>query len=57
MPHPAGMMAKFAKCGDCHGVAHDVNNWPSQAKPEASKDDSGKKETPKKEAPKKSKKQ
>ncbi len=26
-PHPAGMMAKFPKCGECHKVAHDLNNW------------------------------
>jgi len=30
-PHPAGMMARFAKCGECHNVAHDLNNW-SEAK-------------------------
>jgi hypothetical protein len=26
-PHPAGIMAKFPKCGKCHNVAHDLNNW------------------------------
>ena len=26
-PHPAGMMARFPKCGNCHNIAHDVNNW------------------------------
>ena len=26
-PHPAGIMAKFQKCGDCHSIAHDLNNW------------------------------
>lgn len=27
-PHAAGIMAKFTKCGECHGIAHDLNNWP-----------------------------
>ena len=27
-PHAAGIMAKFPKCGNCHNIAHDVNNWP-----------------------------
>jgi hypothetical protein len=26
-PHPAGIMAKFQKCGRCHNIAHDLNNW------------------------------
>jgi len=26
-PHPAGMMVKFPKCGECHKIAHDLNNW------------------------------
>jgi len=40
MPHPAGLMAKFSKCGDCHNIAHDLNNWPSgaPAKPEPAKE-------------------
>jgi predicted CXXCH cytochrome family protein len=42
-PHPAGIMAKFQKCGECHNIAHDLNNWPVT-----------KKEAPK-EAPKKKK--
>lgn len=25
--HPAGIMAKFTKCGECHKIAHDLNNW------------------------------
>ncbi len=25
--HPQGIMAKFPKCGDCHNIAHDLNNW------------------------------
>ncbi|MCP4665314.1 MAG: cytochrome C, partial [Deltaproteobacteria bacterium] len=31
-PHPAGIMAKFPKCGTCHYTAHDLNNWPLPAK-------------------------
>jgi hypothetical protein len=26
-PHPAGIMVKFPKCGQCHNIAHDLNNW------------------------------
>lgn len=26
-PHPAGMLARFTKCGDCHNIAHDLNRW------------------------------
>ena len=29
VPHPAGIMAKFPKCGECHKIAHDLNNWPA----------------------------
>jgi hypothetical protein len=31
-PHPQGILNKFAACGDCHKTAHDLNNWPAQAK-------------------------
>lgn len=31
VPHPAGIMAKFPKCGECHKIAHDLNNWPATA--------------------------
>lgn len=27
-PHPSGIFVKFPNCGDCHYVAHDLNNWP-----------------------------
>jgi hypothetical protein len=27
VPHPAAMMAKFTKCGECHNIAHDLNHW------------------------------
>lgn len=27
VPHPASMMARFTKCGDCHSVAHKLNHW------------------------------
>ncbi|MBI5640878.1 MAG: cytochrome C [Nitrospirae bacterium] len=32
--HPAGIMAKFPNCYDCHKVAHDLNNWPVAPKKE-----------------------
>jgi hypothetical protein len=44
--HPAGIMAKFPKCGACHKIAHDLNNWtPEAAAPakEAPKDKKKKK--------------
>lgn len=28
-PHPAGMLAKFTKCGECHSIAHNLNRWES----------------------------
>lgn len=40
-PHPAAIMAKFPKCGECHSIAHDLNRWgdaaaaPAPAKPAA----------------------
>lgn len=34
-PHPAGMLARFPKCGDCHSIAHSLNRWDSAAKKEA----------------------
>jgi predicted CXXCH cytochrome family protein len=30
-PHPAAMMAKFPKCGECHNIAHDLNHWTTDA--------------------------
>jgi hypothetical protein len=36
-PHPAGIMAKFPKCGECHNIAHDLNNWPATTAQEAPK--------------------
>lgn len=45
-PHPAGMLARFGKCGDCHSIAHNLNHWEAAAPKEAAK------EAPKK-APKK----
>jgi hypothetical protein len=26
-PHATGIIAKFPKCGYCHSIAHDLNNW------------------------------
>jgi len=26
-PHPASMLARFTKCGECHSVAHKLNHW------------------------------
>lgn len=34
-PHPASMLARFTKCGECHSIAHDLNRWDSAAKPAA----------------------
>lgn len=34
-PHPAGMLARFAKCGDCHNIAHNLNHWEPAVKKEA----------------------
>lgn len=31
-PHPAAMMSRFPKCGECHNIAHDLNRWNSPAK-------------------------
>jgi len=31
--HPQGIMAKFPKCGECHKIAHDLNNWKTTAEP------------------------
>jgi hypothetical protein len=36
-PHPEGIMAKFPECGDCHKIAHDLNNWPETAQKNAQK--------------------
>lgn len=32
VPHPAGMMAKFTACGECHNIAHDLNRWTAPEK-------------------------
>ena len=34
-PHPAGILAKFPRCGECHNTAHDLNHWTTAAKPAA----------------------
>ena len=26
--HPAAIMARFPKCGECHHTAHELNHWP-----------------------------
>jgi predicted CXXCH cytochrome family protein len=28
--HPAGIMAKFPRCSECHNIAHDLNNFGSR---------------------------
>lgn len=44
-PHPAGMMNRFPKCGDCHSTAHNLNQWaPATQKLPASEKKAGKKE-------------
>lgn len=30
-PHPAAILSKFPKCGECHSIAHDLNRWGSGA--------------------------
>jgi predicted CXXCH cytochrome family protein len=30
-PHPAGMLARFTKCADCHSIAHSLNRWEPKA--------------------------
>lgn len=32
-PHPAPMLAQFPKCGFCHSIAHDLNNYKNNAAP------------------------
>ncbi len=27
VPHPAAMMSRFTKCGECHNIAHNLNHW------------------------------
>lgn len=34
-PHPASMLARFKKCGDCHNIAHDLNHWDASVTKEA----------------------
>jgi hypothetical protein len=43
--HPAGIMAKFPKCIECHKNPHDLNNW--TAAPAAQKEAAPKKKTKK----------
>ncbi|MGC1455696.1 MAG: cytochrome C, partial [Nitrospirota bacterium] len=54
-PHPAGIMAKFPKCGECHNIAHDLNNWSASPKPVTTKPAVKKKS--KQEAPKRAPKE
>jgi hypothetical protein len=44
-PHPEGLMAKFPKCGNCHMIAHDLNNWPPIAQKESLKEEQQKGKT------------
>jgi hypothetical protein len=46
VPHPAGIMAKFPVCGECHKIAHDLNHWTPGTSKEAPK--AAPKEKPKK---------
>jgi hypothetical protein len=43
--HPAGIMAKFPKCIECHKNPHDLNNW--TAAPVSQKEAAPKKKTKK----------
>ncbi|MBI5741540.1 MAG: cytochrome C [Nitrospirae bacterium] len=38
LPHPKGIHAKFDKCGECHNIAHDLNNWSDAEKKESPKE-------------------
>jgi len=40
-PHPARMLSRFSKCGECHNIAHDLNRWdaPAVSKPVAADSD------------------
>lgn len=37
-PHPAGMLARFSKCADCHNIAHNLNHWEQGTLKAADKD-------------------
>jgi len=37
VPHPAGMLARFTKCGDCHNIAHNLNHWEKDTLKDADK--------------------
>lgn len=41
--HQASLMKKFPKCGTCHYVAHDLNNWPETQAPAKAKAAGGEK--------------
>ncbi len=45
--HQARLMKKFPKCGTCHYIAHDLNNWP-EAKAPAKEKAEAKQAAPKK---------
>lgn len=48
--HPAQIMKRFSKCGTCHYIAHDLNNWPEAGSKARKKDAATKKtSTPKRE--------
>jgi hypothetical protein len=35
------MHQKFPKCGECHSIAHDLNNWKEKQKEQGAKDSKG----------------
>jgi predicted CXXCH cytochrome family protein len=37
-PHPASMLERFKKCGECHSVAHKLNHWEPNTLKAADKD-------------------
>jgi predicted CXXCH cytochrome family protein len=47
-PHPAGMLARFTKCGECHSIAHSLNHWDSAGQKNTDKDAAKKAPAPKK---------
>ncbi len=46
--HQARLMKKFPKCGTCHYIAHDLNNWPEAQAPSKEKAGAEKEKAPKK---------
>ncbi len=46
--HQAQLMKKFPRCGTCHYIAHDLNNWPVASAPAKEKAAAAKEKAPRK---------